>query len=122
MDYGATYLYIVFFTLGIPAPGFADRLSMKCSYQCYWGTTTIHESFVAYLNSWTMSYYVRSIMNPHHTICSIYPWKNYVISGVNADTCTPRVMKASITYSEKASTACTNMPSTLYSMIKAASG
>ena len=122
MDYGATYLYIVFLTLGIPAPGFADMLSMKCSYQCYWGTNTIHDSFIAYLNSCTISYSGRSIMNPHRTSCSIFTWKNYVISGVNADTCTPRVIKLSIFCCEKSNTACTIMTSTVYYTIRAVSG
>ena len=110
----ANYLYKMPLKLGVPSLCCAERLIMRRSLRCTWGTAAMWVTFGLYPNNLTTSAADKRMLNPYLTRCRIYPLMNSVILDVHANAWSPFVMARYRDSSGQASPVCTGISSPTY--------
>ena len=85
IDSGATSLPVLLVTLGVTSSGFFNRLRMRRSRRCAWGTAMVQESLNFSPDIRTVYAAERGILEPSCTLGYISLRTNIVISEENSD-------------------------------------
>ena len=120
INYGAIYLSVVPFTLGIPLSGCSGRFRIRHGRSCAWVTAAMREILSLSPNFRTVSAAGKRMLKPSCTLRCIPPRVNPTISGVHSDARGPFFVALSRASLYQGGHVQTSIPSSTYNCRRAA--